>query len=379
MTVSSGAEAAVDLRIVDVDHRTDPRWDEFVCSHPKGLVFHHSAWLRTLECEYESVFHALGCEDGRGQIHGVLPLAATKGFPFGLGGAGTRSRISSLPRTPVAGPLVTSQAALVMLAAAAVERARAMPGLVLQLKMSEPLLDGVVDGLVGAPWRLTYVFDLPTDPESIRFGKSRNHARIRWAVNKALRSGLEVRPAETESELREWYSLYLDVNRWRLHPSRPYRFFRAAWELMRPLGLMRLLLAEVRGQGRTRIVAGSMLLMLGDTVFYSFNGRRRESLSLRPNDMIQWRAIHDGSREGFRHYDFGEVAEENRDLAAFKHKWGTSARRLHRYYFPAPDEISAGYGSLESENLARRMGTSVWRRVPLRATAFVGDRVYRYL
>jgi len=379
MTVPSGAEAAVDLRVVDLDFRTDPRWDEFVSSHPDGLVFHHSAWLRTLEREYGSLFLALACEDAGRRIQGVLPLAVTRGLPFGLGGAGTRRRLSSLPRTPLAGPVAASRAALAALAEAAVERTRAEPGLLLQLKLSEPSLDGLVDGLVGAPWRLNYVLDLPAEPDAVRFGNSRNHARIRWAVNKATRSGVHVRPAETEAELRDWYSLYLDVNRWRLQPPRPYRLFRAAWELMRPLGLMRLLLAEQRAEGRSRIVAGSMLLMLGGTVFYAFNGRLREALALRPNDVIQWRAIHDAAREGFRRYDFGEVAQENRDLAAFKSKWGTDAQRLHRYYFPAPPDVDAGYGSLESENLARRVGTRAWRWLPLRATAFVGDRIYRYL
>lgn len=379
MTVSSGAGAAVELRTVDVDFRTDPRWDEFVCGSPGGLVFHHSAWLRTLEREYRTLFLGLACEDATGRIHGVLPLALTRGLPLGLGGAGTCRRLSSLPRTPLAGPVATSLPALAALAVAAVERTRAESGLLLQLKVSEPALDGLVDGLIGKPWRLSYVLDLPADPDAIRFGSSRNHARIRWAVNKATRSGLHVRPAETEAELRAWYQLYLDVNRWRLQPPRPFRLFQAAWELMRPLGLMRLLLAEQRAQGRERIVAGSVLLMLGDTVFYAFNGRQREALPLRPNDVIQWRAIHDAGQEGFRRYDFGEVAQENRHLAAFKSKWGSKAQRLHRYYFPAPLDVDAGYGVLESENLARRVGTRAWRRIPLRATAFVGDRIYRYL
>jgi Acetyltransferase (GNAT) domain len=373
------AEAAVDMRVVDVDFRTDHRWDEFVCGCPDALVFHHSTWLRTLEREYRSSFLTLACEDGEGRIQGVLPLAYTRGLPFGLGDPGMRRRLSSLPRTPLAGPIATSQTALAALARAAVEHTSAEPGLRLQLKVSEPSLDGLVEGLVGAPWRLNYVLDLPTEPDALRFGSSRNHARIRWAVSKATRSGLQVRPAETEAELRAWYLLYLDVNRWRLQPPRPYRLFRAAWELMRPLGLMRLLLAEHHAHGRRRIVAGSMLLMLGDTIFYAFNGRLREALPLRPNDVIQWRAIHDAVQEGFRRYDFGEVAQDNSDLAAFKSKWGTDARRLHRYYFPGMPDVDAGYGVLESENLARRVGTRAWRLLPLRATAFVGDRIYRYL
>ena len=46
---------------------------------------------------------------------------------------------------------------------------------------------------------------------------------------------------------------------------------------------------------------------------------------------------------------------------------------------PAPPDIDTGYPSLESESLARRVGTKAWRRLPVRAPASVGDRVYRYL
>jgi CelD/BcsL family acetyltransferase involved in cellulose biosynthesis len=259
----------------------------------------------------------------------------------------------------------------------AIERVRAEPGMRLQIKPAGRELEEVGE-LVGTQWRTNYALELPEDPEDVRFGNSRNHGRIRWAVNKATRGGLQVRPAESEEELRAWYRLYLDVNRWRLQPSRPYRLFKAAWELLRPLGLMRLLLAEQRTGATARIVAGSMLLMSGRTVFYAFNGRLREALPLRPNDIIQWHAIRQACLDGFRRYDFGEVAESNRDLGTFKKKWGTDASRLCRYYYPAPADADAGYGSLESETLLRRAATPIWRLVPTKLTAAAGDLVYRY-
>jgi CelD/BcsL family acetyltransferase involved in cellulose biosynthesis len=378
LTANSSTASAVDLRVVDLNPSHDPRWDEFVTAHADGLVFHHSAWLRTLECEYDHGSVALGAEDADGRLHAILPLAYTRGLPFGLGGPAAGRRLASLPRTPIAGPLSTSREALMAVVGSAVQRVRAEPGLRLQIKTPSPELDGVGE-LVGKPWRLNYTLELPSDLGALRFGNARNHSRIRWAVNKATRSGLHVRPAESEEELRAWYRLYLDVNRTRLQPPRPYRLFEAAWRLLRPLGLMRLLLAEHRTGSASRIVAGSVLLMLGGTVFYAFNGRLREALSLRPNDVIQWHAIHQACAEGFRRYDFGEVAEANLDLAKFKSKWGTEARRLHRYYYPAPPEAGAGYGGLESESLFKRAATPIWHRMPSRLTEIFGDRVYRYL
>lgn len=364
------------LQVVEVAAQ-DPRWETFVATHPDGLIYHHPAWLHALEQEYGKTAVRLACEDGDGRFRGVLPLLPTRGLPSIGGEQLVSRRLSSLPRTPVAGPLALDSQATAALVRAAVERVRGKPGTKLQLKVCSADLDGLVDGVVGKPWRVTYVLDLPERLEDLRFGNSRNHARIKWAINKAAKSGVQVRPAETEDELRSWYGLYLDTMRWHATPPRPYRFFKVCWELLRPTGLMRLLLAEQHEAGRSRLLAGSIFLMSGQTVFYAFNGRRREDLALRPNDAIQWRAIHDACRDGFRRYDFGEVVEGNQGLAEFKGKWGVEPRRLYRYYYPAPRELEPGPHA--SDGSIQRLAKAAWRRLPLRATALLGDWGYSYL
>jgi hypothetical protein len=364
--------------IVEIDFKSDPRWDRFVTDHPDGLVYHHSRWLSALEREYGQMALALAYEDAHHQLRGVLPLMYTKGLPFGLGGAAAARRLSSLPRTPVAGPLALDERTTAALLEGALARVHESPGIRLQVK-AQRQLEEVPTELTEAPWRLSYVLRLPSDPEGLRFGNSRNHARIKWAVQKAERQDVRIRHAETVDDLRIWYRLYLDVNRWRSQPSRPYRFFEAAWELLRPAGLMKLLLAEQIVDGKRQLLAGSMLLMLGSTVSYAFNARLREGLSLRPNDALQWRAINDACAEGFRWYDLGEVGEGNVGLAGFKAKWGAEPRPLYRYQHPPPSDASSGYGMLEANGRVQHALRAVWRRVPLRTTEWVGDLLYRYL
>lgn len=363
------------IRVVQVDPQTDHRWESFVTSHEDALIYHHPAWLQTLEREYDRRSVALACVDGEGQIRGILPLMETRGLPFDMGRQMTRRRLSSLPRTPVAGPLALDEQAAAALVRAAVDLVRREPGTHLQLKVGSGSANGSMEGVVGAPWRLTYVLDLPGCPDRLRFGNSRNHSRIRWAVNKASRLGVVVRPAETESELSDWYRLYLDTVRCHAAPPRPYRFFQACWDLLEPRGLMRLLLAERQEGGRKVLLAGSIFLMFGGTVFYAFNGRQRDALSLRPNDAIHWHAIHEMCGRGFRHYDFGEVVEDNQGLIEFKSKWGTEARQLYRYYYPAPRQVRPGG---ESGHL-QRLGEGLWRRLPLPITVLLGNQIYSYL
>jgi hypothetical protein len=148
------------------------------------------------------------------------------------------------------------------------------------------------------------------------------------------------------------------------------------WELLRPAGMMRLVLAEQAAGGRTRLLAGSVILICGQTATYAFNGRRRDALALRPNDAIQWTVMPQLSAAGVRCYDLGEVGAGQAGLADFKSKWGAGARPLHRYHYPAcagghPDTLGTGAPW-------RRAVDAAWRRMPLAATAPVGDWLYRH-
>src|SRR5215469_2376649 len=146
-------------RVVEVDPHSDSRWEAFVAAHPQGSVYQHPGWLRALELEYGRKTLNLACEDEAGEICAILPLLTTRGLPFTGGQLGTR--LSSLPRTPIAGPLANDTEALKLILNAAVEYVRDRPGLRLQLKLASPEIAGLVDGLVLAPWRISYVLSLP--------------------------------------------------------------------------------------------------------------------------------------------------------------------------------------------------------------------------
>ena len=359
------------MRVSEIEPGSDPRWDEFVAGEPEGHVYQHSGWLRCLEAEYPRPLIGLCAEDGAGKLTGILPLVATRGMPLLRRNSVVGARLSSLPRTPLAGPLAREPGTAAALLEAALERTRQQDGARLQIKRAAPDLDGLVDGLGGAPWRNSYVVALPDDPEAVRFGNSRNHGRIKWAVNKAAKEGVEVRVANDLSDVHAWYPLYLRTMREVVVPPRPLRLFEAMWRELAPHDLMRLYVAEQRGS----MIAGSIVLGLGRTAFYAFNGRLRSALPLRPNEVIQWEAIHDACRRGFERYDLGEVVSGGEGLAEFKKKWGADEVQLHRYYHPPPepDGDESGGGGLASR------ATKVWPRLPLRVTRMAGDVAYRWL
>ena len=358
---------------MQVDPLTDERWNDYVSRHPAALVFHHASWLRCLQSENGQRPRGLAILADEAEFAAVLPLLPARGLPLPRAGAVVGRRLSSLPRTPVAGPLAHGREQLRRLVHAAAMQASSVPGTQLQLKPAEPTLDGLVEGIVPSPWRLTYVLDLPDDPDLLRFGDARHTSRVRWSIKHALREGVRVREATSLDQLRVWHLIYLHTMRHHVVPPRPLRLFEAMWRELRPSGLMRLILA-MRGE---EVIGGSVLLMFGRTVFYAFGAARRTALSLRPQDVLQWEAIHQAIREGYRHYDLGEVVEGQEGLAQFKRKWGAEPRRLVRYYGPVP----AAPPDRPTLSLPRggRVARTCWRHLPLRVTAAVGSLAYRML
>ena len=353
-------------RVVALNH-DDARWRDFVTDHPSSSIYHLPAWCDVLKESYGYKPASLGVEDEEGRLLGVLPLLEKRGLRTG-------HCVSSLPHTPLAGPLVVNDDVATALVSAAIERLEDVRRAWLQLKLEPGQFDGIGNGVRSVSWRPSYLLELPSRPEDLRFGNSRNHARITYSVRKAERAGVEIKAAETEQELRAWYMLYLETMRQHTVPPTPYRFFSNAWALLHPVGQLRLLLATQREGGR--LLAGSLFFMFGRTVSYAFSASWRPGLSLRPNEAIHFRAIYDACREGYRRYDLGEVSRDNPSLGDFKKKWNAEPRQLFRYYYPRSREIA---DSTPEQGIVRNVLDATWRRLPLRATAVLGNVVLRYL
>jgi CelD/BcsL family acetyltransferase involved in cellulose biosynthesis len=256
-------------------------------------------------------------------------------------------------------------------------RLASLSSAVLQIKGIDCELDGVADGLVTVPWRVTYILQLSLGADGhFRIPDAKERAKIKWAVAKAAKLGVVVRRAETEQDVRNWYPVYLATMRRSVVVPRPLRFFMTIWESMRPAGLMDLLLAEVPDGAKRRVIAGSVFLYFKDTVSYSFSGLDRKFASTRANDAIMWHAINDACGRGFHKLDFGEVPDGHSALANFKAKWGAERHQLFRYYSPGTKAILADSHEGSGGGGA---AAAVWRYLPLQLTEWIGDRVCSYL
>jgi CelD/BcsL family acetyltransferase involved in cellulose biosynthesis len=365
-----GVATSSSLRIVELDPQTDPRWEALMNRLHESVIYQHPAWLGVLEEAYGYTPMHLACEDASGHLRGVLPLFYRRGWRTGRLGA-------SLFDSPMAGPLAYDDQISIALIQAAIERTRTKLGVQFQLKVKSTSLDSLVDSIVGVPLYETYELALPEQPDLLCLD-----SRIKWSVNKATRLGVRTRQAETISDLRAWYGLYLQTMRRLVAIPKPYRFFELAWQRLHPQGLLRLLLAEQVEAGQRRLVSGFLFLQWGHSISHIFTGWRREDQALRPNDLLHWQAIQEACAEGFRWYDFGNVRVGDQGLIQFKSKWGAEAKVIYRYSYPtvSSDSVVApvarvptSVSSKPGRSAVRRLIHPLWQHLPIKAIRLVGD------
>jgi hypothetical protein len=366
------------LTVREANTGIDEKWIDFISNNSQATIYHHPLWLKIIEKETEQRVIKLICVDKNDNIQGLLPLQYTKGFPFGLGGIPGTRRLSSLPRTPVGGPLTLNSKTTNLLIQKVIDIISNESDYLLQIKSFDPDINNGMGALYKYFWREIYIKEIPDYPDEIRYGKSKNHAKIKWAVNKAEQNNVIHRTAQTEDDLKKWYPLYLDTMKIHAIPARSYSFFKNLWEILRPGGLMQLVLAELEENGKNTVIAGSILFFYNKTVTHAFSGssRSRKHIELRPNDLLHWYAILDAQKNGFKYYDFGEVSKGNLGLVAYKKKWDTVKINMYHYYYPNPAKLQEE--DLDSGTIGG-IKEKIWQSLPLGLTAKIGEYVYKKL
>ena len=188
------------------------------------------------------------------------------------------------------------------------DRAKAMAnllcGLLVQAKTAK-LLDLFVwsdmDALVGDRFsRRRYdgvvMLDLSRGPDALFRSFSENK---RTNIKKAIKYGVSVAQATKRNEISDYFKICADWSRRKGLPVAAEEQFHQTFELT---GNRRLFLARHEG----KVVAGVVIRFFpGGVMEYAANSSLQAALRLRPNDLLHWRAIEWGCREGLAHYSLG--------------------------------------------------------------------------
>lgn len=127
------------------------------------------------------------------------------------------------------------------------------------------------------------------------------HTNARRNIRKAMRSGVLVREGETPGDVTAAYGVLRQAYARIQVPLPSSSLFHATFELLGPRGMVKVLLAEIRG-----VVMGALtLLMYKGVAIYWYTGSLREYSAYRPADLLVWRSLELAHRSGCRVFDFG--------------------------------------------------------------------------
>jgi Acetyltransferase (GNAT) domain len=358
-----------------IDPLTDARYDEFVGGCDRAGAYHAGAWARILAAAYGARPCYLALTGADGALEAVLPLMASRGIVSG-------SRLRSLPVVPFAGAAGTSLEAEAALMAAAC-RVADERGATFMANTRTPGYEKLAPELHCATANPTWVTQLPDDADGLRKGWKKSSNNLFRNIAKAEKARVRVREGKGDSDLRDFYRLYLATMRRHRSLPRAWRQMALDQSLLGPSGVFRLFIAE----HESRPVAAAIFHAFGDTVDLLYNGSDDTARDLRPNFALYWHAMSWAIENGYRRFDWGE-AQEGGPLSRFKAQWSAEAVAAYRYdYNPSggPGESRADrlrnthdvFDAPGERSRGKRVIDAVWERTPLTLTRAAGSLVYR--
>jgi CelD/BcsL family acetyltransferase involved in cellulose biosynthesis len=335
---------------------SDPRWADFVATHPAATPFHHPDWTRLVAGCYGFRAFALAVSDPSGVIRAGLPVVEVRHLRSG-------PRWVSLPYTDYCPPLVSPGEQEEQLVAALRRSSRAAG--VRRVEIRAPLAGASTAG----PSALRHVLALGPDPAAVYAGFHRS--QVQRNIRRAEREGLTVRQGSSPHDLVDtFYQLHLRTRRRQGVPVQPRRFFRLLWDNAIATGLGSVLIVEAGAQP----IAAAVFLTWNETVIYKFGASDENSWSLRPNHLLIWHAIRTACEQGCRWFDFGRTDIGQEGLRNFKLSWGAVEEPLFYGMVGGTPEPAPS-----AEGMATRVLGPVIRRGPLLLCRAVGETLYRYV
>ena len=319
-----------EIRIIDPIK--DKRWDNFVEHHSFGWICHLSGWKKVLEKSFKHMkgYHLVLLNNDT--IQAALPLFEVKSWLTGR-------RLVSIPFATLSDPLISSSDDMDKLVDSALSLSKATGASYLEIRTlaSSSLIQNTALGVTS--FFKHHYLPLEDTPEKLM--KKFHRTCVRQRITRATNSNIDLRTGETESDVKEFYQLYL-LTRKRLGlPPQPYIFFRSLWEIFYPEKRITILLARKNGGS----IAGLIIFKFRDRVSVDFSVYDEKFLTISPTHYLFWEAVKSAYSEGYRIFDFGRTSPYNDTLMDFKRRWGTEIADLPYLYYPK--EMSRKIGTRE--------------------------------
>ena len=348
-----------------IDPVEDTRWDTFVENHPFGWICHLSGWKQVLEESFPHIkgYYLVLLDDTSKEIKAGMPVFEVKSWLTGR-------RLVSIPFATLCDPLISSSEEMRILFDEALNLSKKFGDAYIEIRAlsSSPLIQ---DNQLGESrfYKHHYLL-LENEPEQLK--KKFHRTCVRQRISRAIESKLNLKVADSESDLRSFYKLHIRTRKKLCLPPQPYHFFKSLWETFSPTKRMSLLIAEREEEP----IASLILFKFKERVSAEFAASDETFKDLSPNHLLFWEAIKSAYAEGYKIFDFGSTSPNNDSLMDFKRHWGTKIIDLPKYFYPKQvlEKVSK-----EEESKSYKLVKKICEKAPNYALKPIGNFCYRHL
>ena len=330
-----------------------PLWDQYVMGSDDSTCYHLAVWKEIIEKSFGHRTYYILAEDDRHEIKGILPLVRLKSFFFG-------NFMVSLPYFNYGGICTGKEEIRGLLFQKAVQISREDGATHIELRHTSPL-----DGLQAKTAKVSMRLGLPNASEELWGSLS---PKLRNQIRRPSKEGMYAKIGR-EEELQSFYTVFSHNMRDLGTPVYSQEFFRNilkeyfdAW-----------ICTVYTRTGRP--IASGFLIGFKDILEIPWASSLKQYNRYSPNMLLYWSALMFACEKGFSTFDFGR-STPGEGTYRFKEQWGARAVQLYWHYWlkngvPLPE--------LNPKNPKYRLAISIWKRLPVSMTNFIGPAIVKNL
>jgi CelD/BcsL family acetyltransferase involved in cellulose biosynthesis len=312
--------------VCQFDPLQDPRWTDFVDTHPRASVFHTRGWIEALFRTYRYRPIAFTTSPPTAELGNAVVFCHVRSRLTG-------QRLVSLPFSDHCEPLVGETSELEHLLRRLQADRLVRKWKYLELRPLSSIASSAA-GFQPSDRYFLHVIDLRPSLESLfrSFHKDSVQRRIR----KAEKEGVSCEVGRSESLLQKYYRLALQTRRRHQVPPQPLEWYR---NLLACMG--EAIEIYVASKGNTA-VASIITLRFRNTVVYKYGCSDTAWNYLGATPLLFWRAIERAKAAGVSEFDLGRSDLDNQGLITFKARWASQSTALTYWRFPGRPRAAGG-------------------------------------
>ena len=344
------------MNIYEIDPTTDPRWEEFLQSHPQASIFHTGGWLEALRRTYGYTPVAFTTSPAGRPLTSGIPFCKVSGW-FGR-------RLVALPFSDHCDPLVQTPEQLRHLIGYVRDKCNAEGWDYAEVRPTKNEL-GPLSTFGRSQSYCLHRLDIRGNLTEI-FGNVHKSC-VQRKIRRSLREGLTYEEGTGDTLLEKFYSLLVLTRRRHGLPTQPRCWFQ---NLIACLGNnLRIRLAS-KGQ---RPVASIMTIHYKHALVYKYGASDRRFSNAGGMQFLLWRAIQEAKNDDLWQLDLGRSDADNLGLITFKNRWGAAKTELAYFRYPILSD------DLLAKASQARISKYVWSHAPNAVLTVAGRAIYKHL